>query len=110
MNWGIAPISATRAVAADGDVLRGFLSDPVHQWSLAGGFVDLLPAAGARGDAQLRLPFGARLHASLFVKVRTARGLANAACGVHAPLARAQLNSPWKARVGVNPAFGRRGS
>ncbi len=77
-NWGLAPVIATRTVAADGDVVREFLSDPVNQWRLASGFADVvgLQPAGARCDARLRLPLGARLRASLYVKgSRTARVL-----------------------------------
>lgn len=77
MNWGLGPIIARRTVAADGDVLRAFLSDPADQWSLASGDVDVaaLQPAGDRCDAVLRLPFAARMRASLSVKPRTARVL-----------------------------------
>lgn len=77
MNWGLAPIIARRTVAADGDVLRTFLSNPANQWRLARGVADVgaLQSAGERCDAQLRLPFGVRLRASLSVRRRTARVL-----------------------------------
>lgn len=71
MNWGFAPIIATRAVAADADTLRAFLADPADQWRLATSFTDVvaLQPSGERCDARLRLPFGARLRASMRVKV-----------------------------------------
>ncbi len=77
MNWGLGPVLATRTVAADGDALRRFLSDPANQWRLARSFADVvaLQAAGERCDARLRLPFGARLRTSLSIKPRTARVL-----------------------------------
>ena len=78
MNWGLAPIIATRTVAADGDVLRAFLCNPADQWRLASSVVDVvaLRPAGDRCDAVLRFPLGARVRASLYVKVsRTARVL-----------------------------------
>ena len=36
MNWGLAPLVATRAVAADAATLHRFLSDPANQLLLAG--------------------------------------------------------------------------
>ena len=77
MNWGLEPIIATRTVAADRDVLRGFLSNPANQWRLAHGVADVrtLQPTDERCDARLRLPFGARVHASLTVGSRTARVL-----------------------------------
>jgi hypothetical protein len=77
MNWGLEPIIATRTVAADGGILRGFLSNPANQWRLAHGLADVrtLQSTDERCDARLRLPFGARLHASLSVRSRTARVL-----------------------------------
>ena len=73
MNWGLAPIIATRTVAADGDVLRRLLSDPANQWRLASSFADAdaLQPAGERCEAQLRLPLGARARAA--VQVRASR-------------------------------------
>jgi hypothetical protein len=70
VNWGLGPIIVTRTVAADGDVLHGFLADPANQWRLAASFADvaaLLPA-GDRCDARLRLPLGMGVHASVQVK------------------------------------------
>jgi hypothetical protein len=70
VNWGLAPIIVTRTVAADGNVLYAFLLDPVSQWRLAASFADVVGVqpAGDRCDAQLRLPFGMRLDASVQVK------------------------------------------
>jgi hypothetical protein len=70
VNWGLAPIIVTRTVAADGNVLYAFLLDPVSQWRLAASFADVIRVqpAGDRCDAQLRLPFGMRLDASVQVK------------------------------------------
>jgi hypothetical protein len=70
VNWGLAPIIATRTVPADGDVLHAFLLDPANQWRLAASFADVvrLQPAGDRCDARLRLPLGARWHASVHVK------------------------------------------
>jgi hypothetical protein len=70
VNWGLAPIIVTRMVAADGDVLRGFLLKPANQWRLVASFADVvaLEPAGDRCDAQLRLPLGMGLHASVHVK------------------------------------------
>src|SRR4051812_15997971 len=69
-NWGLAPIIATRAIAADGDALHALLSDPANQWRLATSFtrVAALQPAGDRCDARLRLPIGMRMTASLHVK------------------------------------------
>jgi hypothetical protein len=69
-NWGLAPIIATRAIAADGDALHALLSDPANQWRLATSFtrVAALQPAGDRCDARLRLPMGMRMAASLHVK------------------------------------------
>jgi hypothetical protein len=70
VNWGLRPIIVTRAVAADGDMLRGLLADPAGQWRLAAGVArigDLQPA-GDRCEARLRLPLGVRPHASVRVK------------------------------------------
>ena len=78
VNWGLRPIIVTRAVAADGDMLRGLLADPAAQWRLAAGGArigDLQPA-GDRCEARLRLPLGVRAHASVRVKPsRTGRVL-----------------------------------
>lgn len=41
LNWGLAPLLATRAVAADGATLRRLLSDPANHVRLAGGPRDL---------------------------------------------------------------------
>ena len=70
VNWGLRPIIVTRAVAADGDMLRGLLTDPAGQWRLAAGFdrVGDLRPAGDRCEARLRLPLGVRAHASVRVK------------------------------------------
>jgi hypothetical protein len=70
VNWGLAPIIATRTIAADGDALHGLLSDPTNQWRLVAGFADVvaLQPAGDRCDARLRLLLGMRVHASLKVK------------------------------------------
>jgi hypothetical protein len=69
-NWGLSPIIVTRTVAADGDVLHGFLADPANQWRLAASVADVvaLQPAGDRCDARLRLPSGLRVHASVQVK------------------------------------------
>lgn len=77
MNWGLAPIIARRTVAADGDVLRAFLSTPADQWRLASSDVDVdaLRPADDRCDAVLRFPLGARVRASLSVEPRTGRVL-----------------------------------
>jgi hypothetical protein len=74
VNWGLAPIIVTRAVAADRHVLHAFLSDPVNHWRLAASFADVvsLQPAGDRCDAKLRLPSGMRWHAS--VQVKPSRG------------------------------------
>src|SRR3954452_2817489 len=70
VNWGLAPIIVTRTMAADSDVLHGFLRDPANQWLLAasvGDVVALLPA-GDRCDTRLRLPCGMRVPVSVQVK------------------------------------------
>jgi hypothetical protein len=75
-NWGLSPIIATRAVAADGDALRALLSDPANQWRLAASFAEVaaLQPVGDRCEARLRLPMGLRMHASLHVEpTRTGR-------------------------------------
>ena len=74
MNWGLTPIIATRTVAADGDVLRAFLSTAANQWRLVRGCA-ALEAAGKHCHGGLPLPLGARLRAGLSVKPRTARVL-----------------------------------
>jgi hypothetical protein len=70
VNWGLAPIIVTRTMAADADVLHGFLRDPANQWRLAASFADVvaLRPAGDRCDTRLRLPFGMRVPASVQVK------------------------------------------
>lgn len=77
VSWGLGPIIATRTVAADGRVLRSFLSDAANQWRLASGLAEIgaLHPANERCDARLRLPLGLRLHASLSVAPRTPRVL-----------------------------------
>jgi hypothetical protein len=70
VNWGLAPIIATRPVATDADTLYGLLRNPANQWRLAASFADVvaLQPAGDRCDARLRIPFGMRVHASMKVK------------------------------------------
>lgn len=70
MNCGYTPLIATRTVAADIAALQRYLSDAENQWRLAGSFADVvsLAPAGARCDAELRLAFGARCHASAHVQ------------------------------------------
>ena len=69
VNWGLQPIVATRTVAADGPALHALLGNAASQWRLAGSFAPVLAlhGAGDRCDARLRLPFGARVPASLLV-------------------------------------------
>jgi hypothetical protein len=69
-NWGLTPIIVTRTIPAGADKLHGLVSDPANQWRLATRFADIaaLEPAGDRCDAQLRLPMGASLHASVHVK------------------------------------------
>jgi len=70
MNCGYTPLIATRTVAADIAALQRYLSDAENQWRLTGSFADVvsLAPAGARCDAELRLAFGARCHASAHVQ------------------------------------------
>src|SRR5215218_4220698 len=77
VNWGLAPIIATRAVAADGRALRSVLSEPAGQWHLANGFaeIDALQSANERCTARLRLPLGLHVRASLCAAPRTPRVL-----------------------------------
>jgi hypothetical protein len=44
LNWGTAPVFATRAVAADAPTVHGLLSDPAHARELAAGIPPLLRA------------------------------------------------------------------
>lgn len=37
MNWGCAPVIATRIVAADAPTLRAVIADPASQWRLVAG-------------------------------------------------------------------------
>jgi hypothetical protein len=55
MNWGTAPVFATRAVAADAPTVHVLLSDPAHERALAAGIpatlrprVRMSPKAGPR--------------------------------------------------------------
>jgi hypothetical protein len=77
VNWGLAPIVATRAVAADGRALRSVLSQSANQWRLANGFaeIDALQPANERCTARLRLPLGLHVRASLSAAPRTPRVL-----------------------------------
>jgi hypothetical protein len=70
VNWGLAPIIATRPVATDADPLYGLLSNPANQWRLAASFADVVALApvGDRCDARLHFPLGMRVHASAHVK------------------------------------------
>src|SRR5918997_4871899 len=69
-NWGLTPIIVTRTIPAGGDKLHGLVCDPANQWRPATRLADIaaLEPAGDRCDAQLRLPMGARWHASVHVK------------------------------------------
>jgi hypothetical protein len=42
MNWGCAPVIATRTVAADAPTLRAIVSDPASQWRVVAGVSALL--------------------------------------------------------------------
>lgn len=56
MNWGCAPVIATRAIAADAAALRALVSDPNGQWRLVAGVSPLLrPHASAGTSASSRL-------------------------------------------------------
>ena len=70
MSWGLAPIIATRRVAADLPALHRLLSDAASQCRLASGFVDgaALRHADAGCDARVHLALGARGRASVLVR------------------------------------------
>jgi hypothetical protein len=56
MNWGFAPVIATRVIAADAAALRALISDPNGQWRLVAGVSPRLrPRASAGTSASSRL-------------------------------------------------------
>ena len=56
MNWGRAPVIATRVIAADAPVLLALVSDPNGQWRLVAGVSPLLrPRANVATSASSRL-------------------------------------------------------
>jgi hypothetical protein len=63
MNWGCAPVIATRIVAADASTLRAVVSDPASQWRLVAGVSPLLrPRAQLGPTSSSRLvPVGVQL-------------------------------------------------
>ncbi len=77
INWGLAPIIATRTVAADGDTLRTFLSIATNQWRLASSSDAVARHPAREGcDGQLRLPLGGRVPVGMHVRAsRTGRVL-----------------------------------
>jgi hypothetical protein len=56
LNWGCAPVIATRVVAADACTLRALVSDPASQWRLVAGFSPRLrPRAQVGPNSSTRL-------------------------------------------------------
>jgi hypothetical protein len=56
MNWGCAPVIATRVIAADAAALTALVSDPNGQWRLVAGVSPLLrPCASVETSASSRL-------------------------------------------------------
>jgi hypothetical protein len=56
MNWGCAPVIATRLIAADAAALRALVADPSGQWRVVAGVPALLrPHASVGTSASLRL-------------------------------------------------------
>ena len=56
MNWGCAPVIATRVIAADAAAVRALVADPNGQWRLVAGVAPLLrPHASVGTSASSRL-------------------------------------------------------
>jgi hypothetical protein len=73
-TWGLGPVIAERTVAADGDVLRDLLADPVNQRRLIGGVADMRVSAPTPRVVRIELRLAGRTVAWLTWILTAGRG------------------------------------